>query len=198
MRKRAGVIVLASLGTACGVDGPDVATVYDSITRQLVRLDADTDSDGVIDARTYVRGTTVLRTELDTNADGLVDRWEYVAGHEVVRVGTSSRHDGVEDTWIGARPENGEVLVVRALHGERRSVRREFYRDEALVRTEEDTNADGVTDKWETFEGGRLLTVGFDTSGRAGWPDRRLVYDAAGRFAYLEIDARGDGVFVRR
>jgi hypothetical protein len=139
----------------------------------------------------------VLRTEVDANADGRVDRWEYVVGSQVVRVGASSRHDGVEDTWT-ARSETGEVIVDRALAGDRRPVRREFYRDDALVRAEEDTNADGVTDKWETFDGGRLRTVGFDTSGKTGRPDRRLVYDPAGRFEYMEIDAEGDGVFVRK
>jgi len=198
-RRNRIVIVAASVGlVACGVEGAHVTSVYDAVTRQLVRIDADTDKDGVIDARTYVHATTVWRTEVDINGDGRVDRWEYLVGNQVVRIGTSSANDGVEDTWTAPGPEAGDLVVDRALGGDRRSLRREVYRNDALVRAEEDTNADGVSDKWETFEGGRLRTVAFDTSGSAGRPDRRLVYDAAGRFEYLEIDTKRDGVFVRK
>lgn len=199
MRHRVGLIVAAAVGAAaCGGEPLGVVPVYDAVTRQLVRLDADTNHDGVIDARTYLRAAAAFRTEADTNADGRVDRWEYLAANQVVRVGTSSGHDGVEDTWTLVRAENGEIVVDRAHVGDRRPVRREFYRDDALVRTEEDTNGDGIADKWETFEAGRLRSVAFETSGRAGRPDRRLVYDQAGQFGYLEVDSKGDGVFVRK
>ena len=183
---------------ACQAGGPPVTSVYDALTRELIRLDADTDRDGVIDARTYVRATTVMRTEVDRNGDGRVDRWEYLAGDQIVRVGSSSALDGVEDTWTFPAAAGGEVVIDRALGGDRRPLRRETYRHDTLLRAEEDSNADGLPDKWEAFEGGRLRTVAFDTSGRAGRPDRRLVYDAAGQFDYLEVDEKRDGVFVRK
>ena len=44
-----------------------------------------------------------------------------------------------------------------------------------MVRAEEDSDADGKTDKWETYVNGTLATVSFDTHHR-GRPDRRLVY----------------------
>ena len=65
------------------------------------------------------------------------------------------------------------------------------------MRGEEDTNGDGLTDKWEAYESGRLRTLAFDTTQRAGRPDRRLVYDEAGQYASLEIDANRDGQFER-
>jgi hypothetical protein len=198
MRRQVATGIVCVGLVSCGADRTPVTSVYDAATRELIRLDADTDRDGVIDARTYLRATTVLRTEVDTNGDGRVDRWEYVAGTLIARVGSSSLGDGVEDTWTLAASSGGEVIVDRALGGDRRPLRRETYRHDTLLRAEEDSNADGLTDKWEAFEGGRLRTVSFDTSGRAGRPDRRLVYDAAGQFAYLEVDDKRDGVFVRK
>ena len=198
MRRQVATVILCVGLVSCGADRPPVTSVYDAATRELIRLDADTDRDGTIDARTYLRATTVLRTEVDTNGDGRVDRWEYVAGTQIARVGSSSLGDGVEDTWTLAASSGGEVIVDRALGGDRRPVRRETYRDDTLLRAEEDSNADGLTDKWEAFEGGRLRAVSFDTSGRAGLPDRRVVYDAAGQFDYLEVDEKRDGVFVRK
>jgi hypothetical protein len=59
------------------------------------------------------------------------------------------------------------------------------------VRAEEDTDGDGVIDKWETFESGRLTSVAFDTTHR-GSPDRRLIYAADGTVR-VEVDAHGDG-----
>jgi hypothetical protein len=43
------------------------------------------------------------------------------------------------------------------------------------VRAEEDSNADGRIDKWEEYDGARLVSVAVDTE-RRGTPDRRIVY----------------------
>jgi len=72
--------------------------------------------------------------------------------------------------------------------------RREYYEKDTLVRAEEDGDGDGVFDKWETFEGGRLSSVAFDTLHR-GTPDRRLVNGADGSVR-LEVDSAGTGTFV--
>ena len=50
----------------------------------------------------------------------------------------------------------------------------EYYERDVLVRAEEDTDADGKVDKWETYDGARLASVALDTSHR-GVPDRRLI-----------------------
>jgi hypothetical protein len=199
MRGRICGLVLAGLGlVACDTGRRAVEAVYDPFTRQLIRIDADTNGDGKIDARSYMRGTTVFRTEIDADGDGRIDRWEYVAAGRVVRIGMSSANDGIEDVWRAAADGADDVLLERAPLRDRRASRREFYRDDELLRAEEDTSGDGMMDKWETFEAGRLRTVAYDAAGGGGRPDRRLVYDAAGRFAHMEFDEDGDGVFVRK
>ena len=40
----------------------------------------------------------------------------------------------------------------------------EFYEHDVMVRAEEDTDADGKLDKWETYDGARLASVAFDTT----------------------------------
>jgi hypothetical protein len=49
-------------------------------------------------------------------------------------------------------------------------------------------------DKWETYEGSRLVSVAFDSTFR-GSPDRRLLYGADGTVR-LEVDPGGNGHFV--
>jgi hypothetical protein len=46
-------------------------------------------------------------------------------------------------------------------------------------------------DKWETYDGGHLASVAFDTLQR-GTPDRRLI-DGSNGTARLEVDLTGGG-----
>ena len=71
-----------------------------------------------------------------------------------------------------------------------------IYKGQTLLRVEEDTNGDGLIDKWDRYEGAVLREVGFDVSFSRGRPDRRALYDAQGRFTAIEIDPDGDGRFV--
>jgi len=193
----AGLIAGAGL-CGCAGDVTPVVSSYDPLTRELLRIDVDTNRDGVIDTRTYMRGTVAYRTEVDGNADGRIDRWEYLADGALHSVGSSSGDDGVEDTWAAVEAVGGERRVDRALLRDRRAARREFYRGEVLVRAEEDSNGDGHPDKWEVFEDGKLRSVSFDSTQVAGRPDRRLIYSAAGQFDHLEADLEGDGTFTRQ
>jgi hypothetical protein len=189
-----GVLVM-SLGWGCAA-GVEPRPSYDPATRQLTRLDVDTNQNGIVEQRTYLTGRTPLRSEMDSNEDGRVDRWEYVAPTgELVMVGGSSQHDGVEDRWAFAREENGERRVDVSTGRTRHIDRREFYRGSDLTRVEEDSNEDGLPDKWETYEGGRLRELSFDSSRTAGRPDRRLTYDASGHVTRVETDSNGDGRF---
>lgn len=191
-------VAVVLLAVGCAAPGGHVAPVYDERTRALIRLDLDRDGDGDVDTRTYMRGKVPVRTEEDLNADGVVDRWEYVnAEGSVVMVGTSSDgRPGVEDTWTFPSSAAGERRVDFSLAGDRRVDRRELYRGDQRVRVEEDTNGDGVTDKWEVYEAGVLRQVSVDTSFRAGRPDRRVVYAASGAFERLELDPDRDGTFA--
>jgi hypothetical protein len=170
---------------------------YDDFTRQLVQLSADQNGDGRQDQWTYLEGNRPLRGEADANADGRIDRWEYFdAESALVIVGTSSLDDGIEDTWATVAPlANGESHIARSRRRDRQRDRHEYFRGPALVRVEEDTNADGRIDRWDRYDGPVLREVAFDTtlSGRSA--DRRVLYDEQGRFQYVEADPDGDGRF---
>jgi hypothetical protein len=187
-------IQLMTLG--CYPIGAAPAPSYETSSRRLVRLDVDNDGDGFIEQRTYLNGNVPMRTEIDTDRDGRVDRWEYVDGRaQVVKVGASSANDGREDQWVYPATAEGEQRVERSTERTLRVDRREFYREGAIVRAEEDTNQDGVADKWERFDGGVLREVGFDTTHAAGRANRRFVYDAQGKYLRLEADDDGDNQF---
>lgn len=176
--------------------GRRVVPSYDDFTRRLVRLSADQNGDGRQDQWTYVDGNRTLRGEADTNGDGKVDRWEYFdATGALSMVGTASLNDGVEDTWsITSTP--GETHLARSSRRDRVMDRHEYYRGDTLLRVEEDSNSDGLIDKWDRYDGAVLREVAFDMTFSKGRADRRASYDAQGRFIGVEIDPEGDGTFV--
>lgn len=175
-----------------------VEASYDAYSGRLIQLSADQDGDGRIDQWTYLDGTRPLRGEKDADADGRIDRWEYFdAQAALVTVGTSSRNDGIEDTWTWVTRANGEGRVDVSTRRDRHVDRREFYLDTTLARAELDTNADGRIDRWDRYENGVLREVQFDTSFTAARADRRLLYDAQGRFSGAEADDDRDGKFER-
>lgn len=175
-----------------------VMPIYDNFTRKLLQINADQNGDGRIDQWTYLDGNTPIRGEADADADGRVDRWEYFgADGALTMVGSASRNDGIEDTWTMTAPTTaGERHVVQSSHGDRARDRHEYFKAETLVRIEEDTDDDGVIDKWDRYEGPVLREVAFDMSFSKGRPDRRALYDAQGRFVSVEVDPDGDGTFV--
>jgi hypothetical protein len=186
---------MMSVGWGCA-GGVEPQPSYDPVTRQLTRLDVDTDQNGLIDQRTYLSGRTPLRSEMDTNEDGRIDRWEYVTPTgELVMVGSSSRNDGIEDRWTFAAEHNGERRVDVSTGRTRHIDRREFYRGSELARAEEDSNEDGLPDKWEEYAEGQLRQLSFDSSRAAGEPDRRLIYDQGGKVTRVEQDVDRDGRF---
>jgi hypothetical protein len=79
--------------------------------------------------------------------------------------------------------------------------RRELYdpsladAEKALLQVEEDTNADGRIDKWETFEAGTLKTAAWDENGD-GIADRRFTYSGS-LPTLLETDPDANGRFTR-
>ena len=81
-------------------------------------------------------------------------------------------------------------MVATSRHRDRALDRHEYFRGETLVRDEEDTNGDGRIDKWERYEGAVLREAAFDTSFLQGRADRRVLYDAKGRFAAVEAGSR--------
>jgi hypothetical protein len=193
------LIACLSLLPACSPLPPQngrVVPSYDDFSRRLMRLSADQDGDGRHDQWTYVDGNRTLRGEADTDADGKIDRWEYFGPDgALTSVGTSSRNDGVEDSWAMTAPA-GETHLARSTARDRVMDRHEYFRGETLLRVEEDTNRDGLIDKWDRYEGAVLREVAFDMTFSRGRADRRATYDARGRFIGVEIDPDGDGTFV--
>ena len=171
---------------------------YDDYSRQLLQLSADQDGDGRFDQWTYLDGNRPLRGEADVDADGRIDRWEYFsADGSVSTIGSASRNDGVEDTWTStAAMATGETHIANSSRRDRVRDRHAYYNGQTLLRVEEDTNGDGLIDKWDRYEGAVLREVGFDVSFSRGRPDRKALYDAQGRFTAIEIDPDGDGRFV--
>ena len=199
LRELAGVGFLA-LAAGC-VSAPQerrAVPSYDDFTGRLIQLNADQNGDGRIDQWTYLNGTQPVRGEADTDGDGRIDRWEYFDSTAMLTlIGTSSRGDGIEDTWTYPLPAaNGETRIVMSRNRDRAFDHREFYRGDALVRTEDDTNRDGRIDKWQRYDGAVLREAAFDTSLATGRADRRVQYDAKGRFVLVEEDRDGDGKFV--
>ena len=200
------LLLIAATNAACAWQGSSstaaakrrVVPDYDTFSGRLLVLGADQNGDGQIDQWTYLEGNRPLRGEGDTDGDGRIDRWEYFdAEARLTQVGSSSLNDGVEDTWTWVTPIKGEARIDRSQRRDRQVNRREFYKGETLVRVEEDMNGDGNTDKWERYDGGRLVEASFDTTQSSGLPDRRVVYDATGHVVSIEVDPERDGTFGR-
>jgi hypothetical protein len=172
----------------------------------LTELTYDADRDGRIDTWTDMEGAKPLQSRIDRNGDGRIDRWEhYDERGGLAKVGFSRRDDGRADAW--AFPDGGNAvkrIEFSSVGDERRIDRREFYDpskagpsgEGALVRAEEDTDADGKPDKWETYQHGAIETVAFDEN-HDGMPDRRLTYEGPA-LVLTESQPDAFGRFTRR
>jgi hypothetical protein len=195
------LLVLASVGCHAqpgqSADRPRdrIQPTYEATTGRLTQLSYDANGNGRMETWSFHDGPQVARVEIDANEDGAIDRWEYYdADQKLVKVGFSTSQDGTVDGWAYPAPHGGPERIEYSANRDGRISRTEFYERAVLVRAEQDTNGDGRIDRWETFRNAALASVAFDTTGR-GTPDRRLVYDAGGKFDRLEVDPEGDGSF---
>lgn len=182
-------IAAVSFGAGCADDAAArrVRPCYDEFTRALLALYADQNADGRVDQWSYLAGNRVLRGETDTNGDGRIDRWEYFDGQAaLVKIGTSSLDDGIEDTWVWPAAGNGQSRVGHSRLRDRRVDRHEYFENGRLTRAEEDTDGDGRVDRWDRYEEMVLRQVEYDTTLTRGRPDRRVLYDAGGKFERVE------------
>jgi hypothetical protein len=195
-----GVSMASTFHAGCGSASETrrVVPSYDIFTGELMSLAADLNSDGSLDQWTYLSAGRPVRGEADVDGDGRIDRWEYFDSQaQLVRVGSSSRADGIEDRWTWVATNDGEGRIDVSLHRDRHIDRHEFFRDQNMVRSENDSNGDGRIDRWDRYEGGVLREAAFDTGLTTGRADRRLLYDARGRYLATEADLDGDGRFER-
>ncbi|MEQ1731056.1 MAG: hypothetical protein ABL982_22025 [Vicinamibacterales bacterium] len=186
------VCAAGSLAGCTDQDGT-VIPVYDPGTRDLVRLDYDVDRDGRVDVRTFMAGGKPVRLEGDQDRDGKVDRWEYYGSDgRLLKLGTASGRDGVEDTWLY---QSGTVRRIEMSTGRDGVVDRfEHYDGPRLLRVETDVNRDGTVDHWEEYDDGDLRVLRMDDDQHPGRPVRRLTY-RDGAEPLLELDLDGDGVY---
>lgn len=109
------------------------------------------------------------------------------------------------DEWIymdaQGKPEHAEYIEVSNVTGVRGVVRREYYKDGKLARDEEDTDGDGIMDRWDTYADGHLRYVEFDEGKgpqATGHPTRRLTYDDAGALTTVESKPDGHGGYLEK
>ena len=172
-----------------------IEPTYNKKTGRLELLRYDSNGDGKFDTFSYMDGARILRIEIDQNEDGKIDRWEYYTpDRHLDRVGFSRAQDGVEDAWSFFNASGAVDRIEMSTKRNRKIDRVEHYDKGVLVRAEEDSDGDGRFDKWETYDGARLVSVAFDTV-RRGTPDRRLIYGADGS-ARVEVDPQGTGTFI--
>jgi hypothetical protein len=194
----------------CSPEDPrlrDTSSVtYDPVSGRLKEIAFDTTRNGRHDSRGFMNGTQVQRIEVDEDEDGKVDRWEfYDAKHRLERMGISRQRNGALDAMAFYNEAGDVVRIEISTRGDATFNRVEFYQSGSLARVEEDTNADGRIDKWETYAvdpratpglRGPILTAAFDDAFR-GTPTRRFVYrpDGSGVLR-VEVDPDGDGTFL--
>ena len=197
LRGAAAWSIVAAVCAGCGrPEAPSrITPEYDKKTGKLALLKYDSNGNGKIDTWSYMDGARVVRVEIDSDEDGKIDRWEYYdADQHIVKIGFSRDHDGKEDAWSYQGPDGATDRVEISTRKDGKVSRTEHYVRNALTAAEEDSDGDGVIDKWETYDSGRLASVAFDTRHR-GKPDRRLVYLTTGGVR-VEVDPSGDGRFV--
>lgn len=167
--------------TSPGVDpavAARVAPEYDKDTGRLTRIAYDANANGTHDTWAFMDGSRLIRLEADENENGRIDRWEFypaTAGAARVppeRIERSTRDDG-------------------------RVTRKEFFEGADMVRVEEDTDGNGVFDKWESYADGALTLLALDENGD-GKPDRKLFYTPDGSLDRIEVDEKGTGEFRRQ
>jgi hypothetical protein len=189
------------IGGACTRSGDRgrIEPVYDQQTAKLQILKYDSNGNNKIDTVSYMDGARILRIEIDKDEDGRIERWEYYNSEQKLeKVGFSRAGDGKEDAWSYAGTDGSILRIELSALRDGRVSRTEHYEKDVIVRAEEDSDADGIVDKWETYEGSeqesRLALIAFDSQHR-GRPDRRLVYGRSGG-VQIEVDPDGDGAFI--
>jgi len=182
--------------------------VYDGTTGKLVELTYDNNHNGIIDTWVKMDGRCPVSAVMDTNEDGVIDRWEYYENcGRLVKVGLlRAKPDLVskfskpdEFDYIGADGktiERKEYIEVSSVTGIEGVVRREFFTNGVFTRAEEDTDGDGLMDRWETWVNGKVRTTEFDL-GHTGKPGKRFTYDDKGALVLIETEPDASGHYMK-
>jgi len=180
---------------------------YDLKTGKLTEITYDQNKNGKIDTWTKMNGSLPLSSRLDTNEDGKLDRWEtYGPDGKLTHVDferAGSVFTGQPNASAFIAPDGSiervEYFELSAT-GQRDVMLREFYTPaKVLLRTEEDSDGDGLMDLFQTFTDGVLRTSEFDEKKPLdGKPDRRMTYSAEGALVLIETEPNGSGGYFKR
>ena len=223
MLSAAALLGVALVSSSCADGNSDAARVksttqasYDYKTGKLAEITYDKNKNGRIDTWTKMDGSTPVSSRIDTNEDGKIDRWEtYGADGKLVRVdwerppvpgpanpvvtftGQPNATGYVNADGVIERIEYYETSDVT---GKKDITRREFYNAaKVLTRAEEDSDGDGMMDRFENFVDGAISTVEFDEKKPYdGKPDRRMTYSAQGALVLIETEPDGNGGYLKK
>lgn len=199
---------------ACSNSGGEAARLkattqasYDLQTGKLTEITYDQNKNGRIDTWTKMNGSLPLSSRLDTNEDGKLDRWEtYGPDGKLTQVDFergSPEFTGKPNATAFMAPdgttERIEYFELSA-GGQRDVMLREFYNSaKQLLRTEEDSDGDGLMDLFQTFVDGALRTTEFDEKKPLdGKPDRRMTYSPEGTLVLIETEPDGQGGYLKK
>lgn len=186
------LLALAACGGAQPPATGSVEPVYHARSGRARVLNYDGNQDGTIDAVGEIEGTRIVRVALDDDQDGRPERWEYYRPDQrLEKVGFSRTNDGRENAWSFASADGAVARIEIAGRRDGQVSRTEHFEHDQIVRAEEDANGDGLLDRWESYEEGRLASVAFDVD-RRGTPSRRVRYRGDGTIE-VDVDPNGDG-----
>jgi hypothetical protein len=187
---------------------------YDLTTGKLSEITYDKNKNGRIDTWTKMNGAVPVSSRIDTNEDGILDRWEtYDAAGKLTQVdwerapvpgpaNPNPHYTGKPNAtaYVGADGvvERIEYYETSDVTNQKDITRREFYNAaKQLTRAEEDTDGDGLMDRFETYVNGVLSTAEFDEKKPYdGKPDRRMTYSAEGVLLSIETEPDGKGGYL--
>ena len=204
-------LTLALGAIACSED-PEQARLnattqaaYDRTTLKLREITYDKNKNGRIDTWTKLDGAQPLSSVIDEDEDGKIDRWEeYGPNGELVKAQLSRAKNGVADETVFVGPdgkvEHVEYFEKSDVTGQMSVVRREFFAEDRPTRAEEDTDGDGLMDRFEHYDAsGALIAVELDDNQPFdGKPDRRLTYSPTGQLLSVETEPDGKGGYLKK
>ena len=174
------LLTIAIAGTLAGcrsqAPADRIQATYDRSSGELSRLTIDGNIPGKPKLSSHINRGHVTRIDIDEDEDGRLDRWEYYGtARKLEKVGLSRANDGNQDAWAFAGADGRVWKVEVSTRRDGRVNRTEYYEQDQIVRAEEDTNFDGLIDKWETYRAGVLATASFDPA-RTGKPSLTIDY----------------------
>jgi hypothetical protein len=154
--------------------------IYAPDGRPIRRL-LDADGNGVAErVETFHPNHRYWRVQTDADGDGFVDKWEVFAPDgELERLGVATKRPGHPDAWIVPDGRGGVRRRELDVSGNGVVDKIEWFDGEVLTRVAVDGNQDGHMDRWQVWQGGRVVSERLDTDGD-GEPDRKLVYGENG------------------